>query len=285
MSENINIGAALISIAQAVARPAFELRFNQLQNSMIRRVNDQIDKINEDTDNTRVVAKLEKDRNELVDDVPRLRTFLFGNEANRNRLLDLSTVVISATAKFSEVDDDTNLTADEASDINALKDQIVERLEGLFVIKHAGIQDSNIIEKLTDLVDELNGLTAVAGVVDAEGSGSLSNNNRALLDKLAEAQIRVDVGAVVTQNTAHVTNGLILKFQKKILAIDAEFIGISTVDAQRRIQEIADLRIESANLLRAISISFEVSASFTDFIARSLSPRQVPPGSVLNLFT
>ena len=285
MSENINIGAALISIAQAVARPAFELRFNQLQNSMIRRVNDQIDKINEDTDNTRVVAKLEKDRNELVDDVPRLRTFLFGNEANRNRLLDLSTVVISATAKFSEVDDDTNLTADEASDINALKDQIVERLEGLFVIKHAGIQDSNIIEKLTDLVDELNGLTAVAGVVDAEGSGSLSNNNRALLDKLAEAQIRVDVGAVVTQNTAHVTNGLILKFQKKILAIDAEFIGISTVDAQRRIKEIADLRIDSANLLRAISISFEVSASFTDFIARSLSPRQVPPGSVLNLFT
>ena len=285
MSENINIGAALISIGQAVARPAFELRFNQLQNSMIRRVNDQIDKINEDTDNTRVVAKLEKDRNELVDDVPRLRTFLFGNEANRNRLLDLSTVVISATAKFSEVDDDTNLTADEASDINALKDQIVERLEGLFVIKHAGIQDSNIIEKLTDLVDELNGLTAVAGVVDAEGSGSLSNNNRALLDKLAEAQIRVDVGAVVTQNTAHVTNGLILKFQKKILAIDAEFIGISTVDAQRRIKEIADLRIDSANLLRAISISFEVSASFTDFIARSLSPRQVPPGSVLNLFT
>ena len=153
------------------------------------------------------------------------------------------------------------------------------------MIKHAGIQDSNIIEKLTDLVDELNGLTAVAGVVDAEGSGSLSNNNRALLDKLAEAQIRVDVGAVVTQNTAHVTSGLILRFQKKILAIDAEFIGISTVDAQRRTQEIADLRIESANLLRAISISFEVSASFTDFIARSLSPRQVPPGSVLNLFT
>ena len=285
MSENTNIGAALISIAQAVARPAFELRFNQVQNSIIRRANDQIDKINEDTDNTRVVAKLEKDRNELMDDVPRLRTFLFGNEANQNRLLDLSTVVRSATAKFSEVDDDTNLTDAEASDISALKDQIVERLEGLFVIKHAGIQDSNIIEKLTDLVDELNGLTAVAGVVDEEGSGSPSNKNRALLDKLAEAQIRVDVGAEVTQNTAHVTNQVILKFQKKILAIDAEFIGISTVDAQRRIREIADLRTESANLLRAISISFEVSASFTDFMARSLSPRQVPPGSVLNLFT
>ena len=284
MSGNINLGAALISIGQATARPNFELSFNQLQNTIIRRINNQIDKINQDTDNSRVIAKLEKDRNELVDEIPQLRTFLFGNEANRNRLLDLSPIVTSATAKFSEVDDDTNLTAAEASDINSLKDQIVERLEGLYVIKHPGIADVNIIEKLTDLVADLNGLTAVAGVVDAEGSGSPSNDNRSLLDKLAQAQIRVDVGAEVTQNTAYVTNGLILNFQKKVLQIGSELLGISSADALRRSQEIADLRIQNANLLRAISISFEVSASFTDFIAQSLSPQEVPPGSVLNLF-
>lgn len=285
MSENINLGAALMSIGQATGRPNFELSFNQLQNTVIRRINDQIEKVNQDSDNTRVVAKLEKDRNELVDEIPQLRTFLFGNEANMHRLLDLSPFVTSATAKFSEVDDDTNLTAAEASDINSLKDQIVERLEGLFVIKHPGIADADIIEKLKDLVADLNGLTAVAGVVDAEGSGSPSNDNRSLLDKFAEAQIRVDVGAEVTQNTAFVSNGLILNFQKKVLEIDSQLIGISTVDAQRRSEEIADLRTQNANLLRAISISFEASASFTDFIAQSLSPQQVPPGSVLNLFT
>ena len=215
MSGNINLGAALISIGQATARPNFELSFLQLQNSVIRRVNDRIGEVNEATNNTRAVDELQKDRNELVEDIPKLRTFLFGNEANNGRLQELSPVVTSAIAKFSEVDDDTNLTAAEASDINTLKDQIVERLEGLFVIKHPGIEDSDIIEKLTDLVAELNGFTAVAGTVDASGSGSPSNDNRALLDKLAEAQIRVDVGVEVTRNTASVTNGLILNFQKK----------------------------------------------------------------------
>lgn len=285
MSGNINLGAALISIGQATARPSFELSFLQLQNSVIRRVNDRIGEVNEATNNTRAVDELQKDRNELVEDIPKLRTFLFGNEANNGRLQELSPVVTSAIAKFSEVDDDTNLTAAEASDINTLKDQIVERLEGLFVIKHPGIEDSDIIEKLTDLVAELNGFTAVAGTVDASGSGSPSNDNRALLDKLAEAQIRVDVGVEVTRNTASVTNGLILNFQKKSLEIESEILGISEGDAQRRSQEVADLRADAANLLQAISISFEASTSLTDFIARSLSPQQVPPGSVLNLFT
>ena len=285
MSGNINLGAALISIGQATARPNFELSFLQLQNSVIRRVNDRIGEVNEATNNTRAVDELQKDRNELVEDIPKLRTFLFGNEANNARLQDLSPFVTSAIAKFSEVDDDTNLTAAEASDINTLKDQIVERLEGLFVIKHPGIEDSDIIEKLKDLVAELNGFTAVAGTVDASGSGSPSNDNRALLDKLAEAQIRVDVGVEVTRNTASVTNGLILNFQKKSLEIESEILGISEGDAQRRSQEVADLRADAANLLQAISISFEASTSLTDFIARSLSPQQVPPGSVLNLFT
>ena len=285
MSGNINLGAALISIGQATARPNFELSFLQLQNSVIRRVNDRIGEVNEATNNTRAVDELQKDRNELVEDIPKLRTFLFGNEANNGRLQELSPVVTSAIAKFSEVDDDTNLTAAEASDINTLKDQIVERLEGLFVIKHPGIEDSDIIEKLKDLVAELNGFTAVAGTVDASGSGSPSNDNRALLDKLAEAQIRVDVGVEVTRNTASVTNGLILNFQKKSLEIESEILGISEGDAQRRSQEVADLRADAANLLQAISISFEASTSLTDFIARSLSPQQVPPGSVLNLFT
>jgi len=284
MSEKINLGAALISIGQAVARPEFELTFHQLQNTVLRRVNNQIEKVNEDTDNTRVVTRLHNDRNELAEDIPLLRTFLFGNEANNGHLLELSPIVTSAVAKFSEVDAETNLTAAEAADINTLKDQIVERLEGLFVIKHPGIHDANVIEKLKDLVAELNGLTAVTGTVDASGSGSPSNDNRALLDKLVEAKTRVDVGMEVTRNTAGLTNGMILKYQKKVLEIDSKILGITDVDAQRRIQEVANLRADAANLLQAISISFEVSASMTDYIGRSLSPQQVPPGSVLNLF-
>lgn len=285
MSDRIQLGQALATIGQASTRPDFELRFNQLQNTVIRRVNAEIEKITAGAaKNTRVVKRLQKEHDKLSAELPALRTFLFGNEANRNRLIELSLVVTEATDTFSSVDDDTNLTADEADAINVLKNDIIDRLQGLYVIKHPGVKDANIIEKLRDLVADLEGLTAVAGAVDAAGSGSPSNGNRALLDTLAVAQNRVDVGVEVTDNTAGLTNALILNYQKKILELEAKFTEITAADAKRQAAEIADLKTRNAHLLQAISISFEATSSLGDFLLQNLGTRRPAPGSVLNLF-
>lgn len=285
MADSIQLSRALATIGQVSTRPDFELRFSQLQNTVIRRVNKEIEKINAGSPkNTRALERLQKEHDKLVKELPALRTFLFGNEANRNRLTDLSPIVTEATDAFSADDNDTNLTAAEADTINALKGDIVNRLEGLYVIKHPGVTDAKVIERLHGLVADLEGLTAVAGTVDAAGSGSPSNGNRALLDALAVAQNRVDVGVEITDNTAGLTNGLILKFQKKILELEKKFTVMSEAEAKRQAAEIDDLKAQNANLLRAISITFEASSSLGDFLSQNLGTKRPPPGSVLNLF-
>lgn len=284
MSDNLSLPKTLVTLAKARERPNFELAFNNLQNTVIRRINDGIRKINKEHDNSREVETLRKKSREIRDNIPIYETYLFGVESNRLKLVNLSALITSAVAKFSEVDDDTNLTAAEASELATLQAQVVKGMRSLFIVKLPDVTDGNIIENIKILTDSLEGFTPVAGVVDAEGSGSPTNDNRQLLDILNKLKIKADVAATVSEDTKFLANKMILNFNKKGLEIESKLLDTTVLNAFQVADEIDDLKNQYTALLLSISVSFEATSSLTDLLLGSIGPQRPAPGSVLNLF-
>ena len=284
MSDPLSLPKILVTIAKAYERPNFELRFSLLQNSVIRRINDGIRRINAEHDTSREVDALRKKTKDLADSIPIYETYLFGVESNRLKLNNLSTLITSAIAKFSEVDDDTNLTAAEASDVAALQAQVVAGIRNLYIVKLPDVRDGEVIEGIKKLTDTLEALTPVAGVVDAEDSGSPSNDNRTLLDTLKKLLNKVDVAATVSEDAKFLANKMILRFRKKILESESKLLDITALNAFKVSDEIDALKDKYTALLLVISVSFEASSSLTDLLVGSIGPQRPPPGSVMNLF-
>ncbi len=285
ISSRFNFAQSFMTLAVLAARPRFELTFLQMQNTVIRRINDEIDKITQKNDRRVLVADLEREVINLRDLSARARVYRLGNKNNLDRAFNLSLVVTSTISDFSTDDDDTNLTADEVTAINIRKDKIVAALKRFYLIKLPGITDGNIIQSLLKNIDDLEGLTAVAGTVDAEGTETPTNDNRPLLDLLNSLQNDVDTTAVVTQNSIYLATGMILEFDGKAFGIEAKITSVTAVDVAKQAAEIAEVKQRYANLLSAISLSFEISSQFAESMAKNLSPRRVPPGSILNLFS
>lgn len=282
---NFSLAKSLVTIGQISQQPIFELRFNQIQNSVIRRINKEIDVINQKHDNLRTVERLQKKFNSLVGSINLAEQYRFMVDSNKGRFEELTVVVGKAIDAFSADDNDANLTSGELTDVAAYHEEIVARIKSLRIFKHPDIVDGRAVENVTDLIDDLEGLDSVAGIVDLADSLFTTNDNRKLLDLLETIKTYSEVGKEVTQNTIWLTTDMILSFQAKAFEIEAEITGITVVDARKRIQEIDAVKAKHGDMLRALSISFSTAQAFTQYIANGIFRQEVPKGSILNLFT
>ena len=80
------ISATLASISQANARTGFEVQFNNLQNTLIKRFNKEVDKINDSTTTHHQIERLEAKSARLVDTLPILEQYRIGNQNNYGQL-------------------------------------------------------------------------------------------------------------------------------------------------------------------------------------------------------
>ncbi|MDH5749900.1 MAG: hypothetical protein OEY85_11385 [Rhodospirillales bacterium] len=270
--------------ARDAARVSFEQNFARLQSTLIDRLNADIEKtIDEDSVN-KFEARITREADKLTETIPVLSKILFEAESNQIRLGDLITNISSAISAFSTDDDDTNLTAAEVATLSALKDSISQDLEYLNVHSLTGVILPDSVEDLKAYYSTLNALTPVEGTVDASGSGSPSNDNRTLLDLLGTLGSLADTADLVNDNTKYLVFNLKLDAEAELNKLEAERLEFNLVELQRRSDAIDNLKAETGNLLRTISISFEIQAYFVESLSQSLSDRQPEPGSVLNLF-
>ncbi len=279
------LAESLVTIGRITQQPNFELRFNQIQNTVIKRINKEIDKIDQKHNNFRVVERLQKKFNSLVRSIEVAEQYRFMVQSNHDKFVELTVVVGNAIAKYSEEDNNTMLTSGELADVKALKTDIINRINSLRVIKHPDIVDGRPVENVRDLVDDLQGQEPVAGIVDLADSLFKTNDNRELLDSLGTLRTYSEVGTEVTQNTIWLTTDMILNFQAKAFEIEADITDITVVDARKRSDEIDAVKAKYGDMLRAISISFSTAQAFTQYIAAGIAQPRVPKGSVLNLFT
>ena len=273
MAEILPLSATLANLAAVAAGPSFELRFSQLQNTIIRRVNNEIARVNASGASDRHrVEQLQRDGLKLTDALPLIEAYRQGNTNNLGQLQALLEETEALAASLGEDDVDQS----EVDAFNAQRDLIVERLNNLFIFIHPDIADGKAVQFLKQEIDTLNALSPVVGT---------QADNQAVIDAVAEFENKVNTALAVTANTIDVALRLELGIQRKQAEILTEFEELTTVEQARKAQEIENIKVDFANLLTAISLTFEVNKELPAMLNKFLVPFTPQPGSILNLFT
>ncbi len=274
MAELPNIGAVLASVSQSAQRPSFEFAFNQMQNTVIRRLNDDIERVSEAgaVDRHRV-TELRRKGTQLVEQLPLIQEYRNGNLINFGQLEALLQEVETAVSALGA---DNNVDAAEVDAFNTARDAVAERINRIYIFAHPDVTDGKVIQRLKDRLDEVRNLTAV--------EGTLNGDNSALQETLSSLANDVTVAATVTQGTVATALDFEQNIQTKLAGIESKVTELTTLDFARKENEIEQLREKSSVLLKAISLSFESNTQFAQNVTDRLKPSVPDPGSVLNLF-
>lgn len=283
MADN-SFGATFVRAASADQRAAFSLRFGQLQNTLIRRVNARIGELNASDPNRHKRLEIESKLKDLTDRTPGLQEFLKINQSNSLKLNGLLERVTELRATFLSEDlDNTTVTAAEAENFEETRDAAVEEIRNLWVVSNPEIAHTKQIENLFKVADELEAMSLDVGSVDPEGTEN-PNNNRQVLDYLDTLENKISTASTVALNNMALSNRLLVKIQQKAADLQADLSIMQAEDLERRNAEIDDLRAEFANALQILSLGFESQQNAADQLADSLDGADPPKGSILNLF-
>jgi len=276
----------LVSAREGSARLGFETQFNQLQSTVVNRLNTQISKIS-DTDNTlRKREALERDFKVLRGSLPIIQAFKVDNQANLDFLADISDAIAAVVNALISEDDNTNVTAGEVIAFDTAKADLVAKMDKLLVIAHPNFILPDVIGNLTRQISDISALTVVAGVIDPEGAEPTTNVNRPTVDALNTLQAEVVTASAVTTNTINLAGEVETDLVAKASKSQTDRIELLTVEERRKDAEIELLRQKFGILLEAISLTFEANQSRDKELRSALfSTGAPPPGSVLNLFT
>lgn len=281
-----NIASALMNANQASSQSQFELRFNQMQNTVSRRINAEILKIQNDPGDRVKAWELERDAKELIERSPELGQYIWDTQVNNGRLDSIYTAIGTALAAFTSEDDITNMTAAEQATIAAQVETISDNMYYLKELNfHDEIIDNNLIQGLKDQRDTLNSYTPVEGTIDGEGSGSPTNNNRNLYDLLTSLQSEVESAVAMGATTQYIATDLQIDMQSDFNVIQAEKLEMEVVENNAKVQQVEELKLKYSNFLKAISVSFEVQQGLSTQLAQSANGFTPPQGSILNLFS
>ena len=257
-------------------RVQFELQFNLLQNSLINRHNKLIEDVSQTSSTLeRKINDLSSRQKALIDALPALADFRQGNTNNKGALEKIFDEVSALSATFNQ---DATVDADEVAAFETQRDILATKIENLYVFAHPDVQDGKVIQRLKEDVETIRGLEVTAGALTDPG-------NVAVADTLTALQTEVSVGITVTQNTIAVTLDLEQNIQRKFAIVEADLLEVTSTEQSRREQEIAEAETKLGNLLRALSLSFEINAGLSEALTNRLKPQTPPPGSAVNIIS
>ena len=280
---DVNIGAVLTRVSEANFRFGFEQQFNQIQNTTVKRINSEIDRVIRDDDTPRRLAALEREYSTLEKNKALIDDFSFDLRANQGRLSGMQTKVADAIAAFSSVDDDTNLTAEEIVDLNAKRDELIIDTSALILSVHPDISTPFVVRDVKNMYETLKAMSPVVGVVDASGAPA-TNGNRQILDDLTTLSGLLDTAYNVTTTTSENATDITLNISSSLAEKFSDMTQLSNVELARRENEIEDIKSKYGNILRVISLSFEARIDYLEQSNNSLQGWEVQPGSITNLF-
>ena len=267
--QSFNFAQSFARLAQAAARPAFELQFNSAQNAVLDRLDRQIEELQSADLFLGQTATLRVKLSQLDSRLPEIEAYRTTVTGNRTTVLD----VLEALAEARDLADpgtsadfDTKL-AEAVNLVEKLQTQpfaLIGVDDGLLQTKPQvqadlaaiatnGFATAGDIQAVQDAIDSisttLNGTLAILEINDDDAFNTLT----ALERQKAEVQRQID--------------------------------NIETDERQKRLDEVNELREQASRTLTIISLGFEGSQNLGQFLSDNLRIGQDPePGSVLNLF-
>jgi chromosome segregation ATPase len=269
------LASDLARAGQAGVRTNFEIQFNNLQNTLIGRFNDQVDEINNSkTSSSHRISALQDTSKKLVAALPLLEEY---REGNRNNYGQLEALQEELTALRATISDDDNVTAQEVADFQSKRDEAATRLKNIYIFVHDDFNDGEVVQKLKQSLSELEALTPVVG--------TLSGDNAGVTDFLTELDNKVANAISTTSNTISSVLFLETSLQSEFAIADSELLELTFEEQEKRNSRIEDLKVDLGNTLRVISLSFEVNSSFASALTDRLQQASPPAGSILNIFS
>lgn len=264
----------------------FEVRFNAMQNMLLKRANDEIAKVQQADKTGDVLAQLDKRRKSLTEELPLIQQYVFSASGNIDRLESANVPVTSALSYFvADGTDKTALTAEEADAVNESIAESLEYVDQVALLSHPKISGTHTILRLRDLANEIRGMSAVEGAVATEDDEAPVNDNRALLTLLREFSTTVNVAYAGSVDSRDQATELSLSLQTKLMEIESSAAEATEIGATKVVEEVDAIKLKYANVLKAVSISFEASKQIFAYLDGGLSPQRPQPGSVLNMFS
>ena len=269
---------------QTLNKVGFDVAFNSIERGLLKQMNNKINDVNKDSV-TRDVDRLEKKRNGLVEKSNKLRDLQIDMETNSFRFLkirDIGNTALGYADLNADNEIDGALDADQVSAINAQVDILAKEISNLkFTYKTPEFTDGNLANKMRQQLADLQQYSLVAGAVDAEGAAS-TNDNRAFLTKLDQL---VSQASTYTESSTLLVgslNQLIIDTDSRAYDVEADVASLTAGELVRRENDIEDLEIRYGNLIRSISLLFEVNSSLADMLVTGTDYKP-DKGSILNI--
>lgn len=270
-------------ISQATNKAEFEVRFGQIQNGLLRQQNAEVEKVRENGIENEI-AVLQSKRDDLIEREDELRGLQSDLQTNASRFQVIQLKAAEAISA-ADADNDGNLTADEATALNAAAKEIFDEIYKI-KLSHTfpNFTDGNLGNFMRQEALTLDGLTAVDGIVDVAGTDPASNDNRALLDTLTTISSRSSTYADTSTTLFQGLTQLIIDVSAKSLDLDFELSDLTTQGIEDQLGQIEDIENRYGNLIRSISLAFEVQSGVADALVAGI---QFEPerGSILNIFS
>ncbi len=269
-------------IAQRSNKAGFEVRFNAVQRGLLGQMNEKISEVNQNSVE-REVARLQKKRDDLVAKSDDMRNLQFDMKTNALRFLEIRDAA-NAAVTAADADEDGSLSDEEVVALNSSIAEIKEEVFKLkFTYQYPEFSDSNLANRMRQQIVELEELTAVNGVVDDDVETG-TNDNRAILGKLEDIGNQSNIFADTATVLVGSLNQLIIDSNKKAFDVEADVANLTTGELARREDEISEIQTRYGNLIRSISLAFEVQSGYADALAAG-TQYEPEKGSILNIFT
>lgn len=276
-----NIAQALTTLHQASGASEFELRFNQLQNTVIGRLNKEIQKVNEAGGSKAELLSMQREGKALAANLPVVEKFILDSQTNSNRLATVYDKLASMVSLFS---DDNAISAADVTSFNTLRQETVDELNKMWQLSYVGFTDGDIIRRLKNEITAFQALTPVEGVVDPAGTTPATNANRDVLTALETLQDKTSTAQTVTTNSIYTMVDVRENIMSKMSTIEADVTELNSSVQLQKLAEVEALKKKYGAILESISISYDASSGLAGSLNQQLA-RPIPEkGSVLNLF-
>ncbi|MBT3766421.1 MAG: hypothetical protein HOB79_01435 [Rhodospirillaceae bacterium] len=269
----VSFGQTFSQITANAAAPAFELQFSQIQNTLIRRLNGEIDKLSDDPITDIKLRRLRTEGQKLIDAQPVVEDFL---QKTRNSLIAVQGISDDLSNLNDLLGADDNVTQAEVDAFVAQRDAIGERINNLFIFSNVDIPNFDAVKLFKDQLEDFQALTPVVGTKSVDNAAVTAGVSDLTARSFnAEALIAITVEQAVDVS---------LNIQRDFIGVDSDILVLETSAFAEKQTEIDNLKADAANLLQIFSLAFDAQAKFAQNIADSLRPQTPAPGSVLNLF-
>lgn len=276
-----NLAAAL----RASDVPRFNLRFAQLQNTVIRRLNEKIQDISESDQINRRQSALIDDSKTFRDSLDKVDDYILRNEANSQFLLTALATATTLLGAISSDDDDTNVTSNEIFQFESVRNKLATEIDKLHFVVIPELLRPDLIFEIIALGQELQSKNLVEGTVDAENTVNTTNKNRPIQDFVQFLHDKINIAITVTNNAVVSAKRIRLRLFGDVAENQADRIALVKSETKRKELEVEKEKERAATLLSAISLSFEIRLIQTQTLNASLlEGRKLDPGSILNIF-